>query len=93
VYYVRKKGGAGVDKSGGALTNGYQLEHVKLAMCWPRAARLIGGTISNVKEILRLFGTRAVSNSNRRETLRAGLKRWSSGGVLVEGKINREGDF
>jgi hypothetical protein len=55
VYYVRKKGGAGVDKSGGALTNGYQLEHVKLAMCWPRAARLIGGTISNVKEILRLY--------------------------------------
>lgn len=51
----------GFDEPGETFANGYQIEHVKLAMCWPRAARFIGGTISPFSKILKLFGVRSVS--------------------------------
>lgn len=51
----------GFDEPGETSANGYQIEHVKLAICWPRAARFIGGTISPFRKILKLFGVRSVS--------------------------------
>jgi hypothetical protein len=51
----------GFDEPGEAFANGYQIEHVKLAICWPRAARIIGGTVSPLRKIVKLFGVCSVS--------------------------------
>ncbi|CEI68975.1 unnamed protein product [Fusarium venenatum] len=55
---VKQKGEIEVEGSQSS-TNGYELEHVKLAMCWPWAARFIWGTVFDVEwNAGRLFGVR-----------------------------------